>query len=232
MTEGHDNRRRAERVRLAMPRPARLSGANVVLSDVSIVGAGIQHHVQIPKNSILQLAFRWEKQELEINCRLARSRLELYSQGETTLRIYHSGLVFLEGEEEGNDLRGVIEKRVVRALEAQKADAYAVEAALKSVTDSSGAINLNLFFPLFAESQRDFIRCTYEHGRWKRETVPSPEQPENGFTVSAQESPDEIDLLCKTFLAADYEERRLIRIFAHLSVAEPSPEPRDKYLPK
>lgn len=232
MTEVHDNRRRAERVRLSMPRPARLSGVNVVLSDVSIVGAGIQHHVQIPKDSILQLAFRWEKQELLIECRLVRSRLELFSRGDTTLRIYHSGLVFVEGEEKGKDLRGVIAKRVSRALETQKADAYAVEDALKSVTDSSGAINLNLFFPLFAQSEHDYIRCTYAHGRWHEERVTSPEQPENGFTISAQESPEEIELLCKTFVAADDEEKRLIRVFAYLSVAEPSDVPHDKYIPK
>lgn len=228
---GNDNRRRAERVRLTMPRPARLGTFNVVLSDVSIAGAGIQHHVQVPSNLVLPLTFRWEKQSLELYARLVRSRLEFFTRGETSLRIYHSGLIFVAKEHAEGDIRELIANRVSRALNRQIANAYALPYAERQASDSSGGINLNQLFPLFTPSGRGYIRCTLERGRWKKEMAETPEQPESGFTVSASERAEEIELLCRTYSAAGYEERRLIRIFAQLSIAEPSDVPRDKFWP-
>ena len=49
--------------------------------------------------------------------------------------------------------------------------------------------------------------------------------------MSAQERTEEIELLMRTYLKAGNEERRLIAIFAHLSVADPSDVPRNSYLP-
>ncbi|HXG58392.1 MAG TPA: hypothetical protein VNL91_05180 [Thermoanaerobaculia bacterium] len=214
-----------------MPRPARLGTFNVVLSDVSVAGAGIQHHVQIPPSLILPLVFRWESQHLELGARLVRSRLEYFTRGETTLRIYHSGLLFVDRDASGADIRDVIARRVTRALNRQIADAHAVSFADRQAGDSSGGVNLNQLFPLFTPVGRGYIRCTLERGRWKKEWVDTPEQPESGFTVSAGERQEEIELLCRTYSAAGYEERRLIRIFAQLSINEPSEVPRDRFWP-
>lgn len=226
-----DNRRRAERVRLVMPRAARLGVLNVVLSDVSIAGAGIQHHVQVAPNTVLPLVFRWEKQNLEVGCRLVRSRLELFTRGDSSLRVYHSGVEFIENDDHRHTVRDVIAVRVARALDRQIADAHATEPLDVPASDSSGGINLNMLFPLFTPAGRGYVRCTYERGRWRRELVNTPDQPENGFTISAHESPEEIDLLCKTYGTALHEERRLIRIFAQLSVCEPSEVPHRAYEP-
>jgi hypothetical protein len=225
------NRRRAERVRLPMPRAARLGGFNVVLSDVSVVGAGIQHHVQIPREIELPLSFRWEKQDLDLHCRLVRSRLELFTRGETSLRVYHSGLVFVDLPETRSRVRSAIASRVASALDRQKADARGVAFARRRPSDSSGSLNLNSLFPLIGDAGRAYICCTYERGIWRREIVQSPEQPQHGFTVSADETAEEIEMLCRTFSGADEEERRLIRIFAHLSLAEPSDIARDVFMP-
>jgi len=230
METSQGNRRHADRVRLPVPRPARLGMFNVVLSDVSIAGAGIQHHVQVPSNTPFPLTFTWEKQQLELDCRIVRCRLEIFNRGETTLRIYHSGLIFMDNGG-GGSLKRAIENRITRALERQKADAYPDEPRRPSPSDSSGSLNLNMLFPLIAEARRGYIRCTFDGKQWKKEWVESPEQPRAGFTISAQERAEEVELLMKNYVNAGQEERRLISIFAHLSVAEPSDVPRNSYFP-
>ena len=46
-----------------------------------------------------------------------------------------------------------------------------------------------------------------------------PDQPENGFTVSAAEPDDQVELLCQTYESGDEESRRLTRLLAELSAA-------------
>ncbi|HVT01954.1 MAG TPA: hypothetical protein VHL58_01105 [Thermoanaerobaculia bacterium] len=229
MEASQGNRRHTDRVRLPMPRPARLGMFNVVLNDVSIAGACIQHHVQVPPQTIFPLQFRWEKQQMELGCRVVRSRLETFNRGDTTLRIYQSGLLFVE--KDGGLLKRAIEDRITRALDRQKADAYPELGRRPMPADSSGSLNLNMLFPMIAAVRSGFIRCTIEKGQWRREWVDTPEQPRNGFTISADERSEEIELLMKTYLNAGTEERRLIAIFAHLSVVEPSDVPRNSFLP-
>lgn len=54
---------------------------------------------------------------------------------------------------------------------------------------------------------------------WKRHRSLLPDQPEDGFTVRASVSQDEIDLLCATYEKGDEESRLLTRLLAQLSVS-------------
>ena len=94
-----------------------------------------------------------------------------------------------------------------------------------------GNLNLNALFPLSVAGGQAFVRCTYDRGVLRRALVQSSEQPQDGFTLLADETFELIDLLCRTYLSADEEERRLIRIFAQLSVSDPSDTPRDLFAP-
>ena len=44
------------------------------------------------------------------------------------------------------------------------------------------------------------------------------DQPENGFTVAANESEEQIQMLCRTYESGDAESRRMTRMIAELSV--------------
>lgn len=231
LEEVYENRRRrAARVRLPMPLPARLGAANVVLSDVSITGAGLQHHIQLHPGEIGPLTFRFEKQQITLDCTLVRSRLEVVRHGETMMRIYHSGVAFASGSAM-DLLRKTIEKRVTRALDRRKSDFYGDPLSDRAATDSSGALNLNAMFPLVAERLRGYIRCELVDGVWHRDWSREAEQPLEGFTISAMEVPADIDLLCQTYEIAAADERQLIRIFARLSVTEPSEVPSNRFVP-
>ena len=74
---------------------------------------------------------------------------------------------------------------------------------------------------------RPYIRCTYDRGRWTQQRVEEPDQPTEGFTVSADETPTEIALLCKTYERATPDQRLLIRLFANIAVNDPSDSGRD-----
>jgi len=64
-----------------------------------------------------------------------------------------------------------------------------------------------------------FVCYRYEDGTWHRRHVFLPEQPASGFTVARSEDSAEIQQLCRVYAASDYEGRRLIRLFAELSVS-------------
>ncbi len=55
---------------------------------------------------------------------------------------------------------------------------------------------------------------------WHRRNVFLPEQPAVGFTVTRGEDPEEMQRLCEVYEASDEEGRRLIRMFAELSISE------------
>ena len=65
-----------------------------------------------------------------------------------------------------------------------------------------------------------FLSYRYEDGAWRRRRVFLPEQPALGFTVARGEDADEMQRLCAVYEASDDEGRRLIRMFAELSVSD------------
>ena len=53
---------------------------------------------------------------------------------------------------------------------------------------------------------------------WKCHRALLPDQPDDGFTVSANESQEQIDLLCNTYESGDAEAKRMTRMIAEVSV--------------
>ena len=65
-----------------------------------------------------------------------------------------------------------------------------------------------------------FLSFRLDNGQWRRRHVFLPEQPAAGFTVARGEDADEMQRLCTVYEASDDEGRRLIRLFAELSVSD------------
>jgi hypothetical protein len=57
-----------------------------------------------------------------------------------------------------------------------------------------------------------------EEGGWRRRQALIPDQPDDGFTVSASEPDEQVALLRMTYEKGDAEQRRLTRLLAELSV--------------
>jgi hypothetical protein len=66
---------------------------------------------------------------------------------------------------------------------------------------------------------RGYVRCTLKGGvRFEKKWSRTPEQPSDGFTISASEPPELVDQLCESYLHGSDEERKLIVLLAQLSV--------------
>src|SRR5438309_8161194 len=119
--------RRVQRIHLATPLVARLGSTNVVLIDVSLLGARVEHHTPLIAGSHSRLVFRWDEQEIIAECRIVRSRLERFSVGADGLTVYHSGLEFLDlSQVTRESLKKKIGIFIARALHEQKLNARGV----------------------------------------------------------------------------------------------------------
>src|SRR5688500_15864307 len=119
--------RRVQRVHLAQPLVARLGTTYVVLVDLSILGARVEHHIPLAAGSHTRLAFDWDEATIVVDCRIVRSRLERFSSGSEGLTVYHSGLEFEAVTPETRALlKDMIGGFIGRALEEQKLNARGV----------------------------------------------------------------------------------------------------------
>lgn len=219
--------RRTGRISFRTPRPARFGTADVFIIDLSLHGAGIRHQSRIAPGSEASLRFKLERQEHAVRCRLLRSKLELTQTDTGPIQSYRSGMAFVALDTEVQSLREALNKRVHRALLLQKANALAKPDLAEQVTPASD-VDVKFLAPWLKPSP--FIRCVFDPKKgWRRSRTSSAQQPEQGFTVLADEGENEIEKLCSTWESADANGRELIRLFAHLSLTETSEIERDLF---
>ena len=147
--------------------------------------------------------------------------------------MYQSGLYFTDySGDSANRLRDLASTIVARSLAEQVANAK----GLGPVSERnmpvfrSGGVVANELEPnqksadrLIPPSEmaidRGYIRCTLIGGvRFEKKWSRVPDQPEEGFTISAAEPEENVEQLCETFLRGSEEDRRLILLLAQLSV--------------
>lgn len=211
------------------------------MSDVSAVGAGIVHKGQFTLGLKGLLAFQWDCLKIEMQCSVIRTSLERERKGGIALTVYHSGLVFIPtASAVESRTQALVAEAVAAAIQHQKANAFAVSlekaremSDIIFIDDSSPtaspSVNLNSFFAPLTGGAGIYVCCSLQGHSWSMKTVTTPDQPDEGFTVSGHEPHDEIETLCLTYQNADPDGRKLIRTFAHLTLAEPGDTPRDLY---
>jgi hypothetical protein len=215
------SRRRIGRISFRAPRMARFGTHEAVVLDLSLHGAGIQHPTPIKLGTEAMLRFQLEKQEHAMRCRLIRSKVEMQQHEDGVVQVYRSGLTFVGLEHESASLREALRKRANRAIMLQQANALAKGSI--GETDSRSSDNIELAFLAPWLKPKPFVRCTLERTRkWKMVRVSKAEQPENGFTILADEIEADVQKLCRLFEDGGAEQRHLIQLFAHLSLTETS----------
>ncbi|HEX2121627.1 MAG TPA: hypothetical protein VHL59_08300, partial [Thermoanaerobaculia bacterium] len=70
-----------------------------------------------------------------------------------------------------------------------------------------------------ARSKETFLRCQLGSRGWVRDVTASRDQPPDGFTISAAETEDQVQLLQLAYEESDERERRLLREFAAASLS-------------
>jgi hypothetical protein len=200
-----DERRQFQRLNLTRPIDGWFGDYSVRLRDVSANGALVEHDDVIQDGARALLRFYFRREEVELVAETVRR-----SDGS-------AGLHFVEACETLNKL---LAESAVELLMAQEANASGDRernvVGDETLTSASGAFRMPL---------GSYIAWTLLGDQWTRRHSLLPDQPSNGFTVSAQEDETQVAMLCRTYADGDEEARRLTRLLAELSVAAPQSAP-------
>lgn len=193
----NDERRAYQRLTLTEPLDGWFGDFNVRLVDVSASGAQIEHDEPIPADARGLLRFYWRGQEVEILAATARS-----------IQNDRSGVQFLE---ENETLRALIATSAADILRALEANARGDR--------SANTIGDETLTSAWQRPIAGFVSWVLEGGSWSARPSRHSAQPENGFTISAAEDDEQVEMLRRTYETGDAEARRLTRMLAELSVA-------------
>ncbi len=194
-----DDRRAYQRLTLTEPLDGWFGDFSVRLVDVSASGAQIEHEEPIPGDARALLRFFWRGQEVEILAETAR-----------LIHTNRCGVRFLEESETLRGLIAISAADVLRALEANAAGDRTANVVGDETLTSAWRTQVS-----------GYVRWELEDGHWTPHHAHEAIQPENGFTISAAESDEQVAMLRRTYETGDAEARRLTRMLAELSVMEP-----------
>jgi hypothetical protein len=229
--------RRVQRVHLSLPATGRFGANQVVVVDISVLGARIEHNAALgtPTGGDANLSFMWEDEQISVDCRVVRSRLERFSVGSDGMTVYHSGLEFLDPAQETRaQLKRIIGRFIARALDEQKANARGVVPTsvekmpifrhgqlTENRSDVAEAVGSSALPTARIAKEAGYICLQFEKNRmWKKKRTHDPGQPVEGFTVSASEDQSQIQMLCDAYEKSDSDGRKMIQLFAQLSIIE------------
>lgn len=203
-----EERREFQRLRLDTAIPATFGSNAVWLVEIGILGARIQHAHPLgdDRNELRFLSTDGEEVVLRATVvRTFEADPREFPDGGSM-----SALRFLAAiGSSGDHLRSMLAQLV--AAELERDHNATVNRARTSPVDGDRTVRA---------SDAQFIAFRLENGAWKKRPVFLPEQPATGFTVARYEDAEEMQNLCAVYEASDDEGRRLIRMFAELSVSD------------
>lgn len=198
MQQRGEERREFQRLRLDPPLSGTFGNTPVSIREAGVLGARLQHleKIDVPRG---ELRFNYNGIEIAMRCEVVRS-----------VGPDQTGVRFLAAiGDSGDKLRAMLAQLVEKALH-ERNESSATKLSIKRGVDGDKTIR---------GVDAQFISYRFDHGQWHRRHVFLPEQPVTGFTVARGEDAAEMQRLCEVFEASDEEGRRLIRLFAELSVS-------------
>lgn len=211
------DRRRFEHLTLPKPIPARFGSEKVFILDLSVNGARVAHqHPKLATSSEL-LRFEWQGAELAFESEVLRTSSDSTKIGSTT--VWESGLFFLEAVSDSDrTIRELLADQILRVLDERKANARGIPPIAATYVKTGGR-------------EGGYITWHLNAGHWRSTSSDSPVQPNDGFTVSARETSDQVQMLCETYENSDFEGRKMIRKMAELATSTPEGVATRKFQP-
>jgi PilZ domain len=213
-----EERRQFHRIHLDAPIAARMHDVPVQVIDLSLNGARVISDARFSPGAEHELLFSWNNMQVRLTCNVVRCTLFSFAKAPGEKSTYQTGLRIRETIGDSDRvMRDLIAWYVVRALEEQKANARGIP-PLESYA--------------YVEGKGDrYRRCELIEGKWRRSETTRPDQPPNGFTISADIRPYYVDLLCETYQMLDEDGRRLTQTLAQLSISKAEGIPTRRFLP-
>ena len=206
-------------MRLVRPLVSRVGVARVFLLEVSLSGVLVAHQGNIPPEGATGVVmFEWDAIAVALECQVVRNTLQKMARNANEKSVYHAAMEIIRASDNAmKTVRDMISEIVARALDEQKANARGIPAvAAQTFQTGKGS---------------QFLRLELLNGAWRRTETTRPDQPMHGFTISADEPPDHIALLCDTYATANNENRKLIKLMAELSISKAEGIPTRRYSP-
>ena len=195
---GPEERREFQRLTVNPPISAKLGKQVVSILEIGVLGARVRHN-EDPASEHLDLRFSHGGQQIEMKCEVVRTSADT------------SGLRFVAAfGDSGNKLRDMLGILVTKEIDRRRTSPGRDPLPSHTV-DGDKTVR---------GRDAGFLTYRFENGRWNKRAVFLPEQPSSGFTVARTSDSDEMQRLCRVYEASDNEGRRLIRLFAELSVSD------------
>ncbi len=196
-----------QRLRLSKPILGLLNADNVLILDIGVGAAVVEHHGVLASGAPVRLLFRWKTEDVEFEGEAARSEV---IRGDGSASISHTEIRFLKpiGNSE-RALGNMMGSLIGEVLAAQRVNA--------SGDRDDGGDFLSTLGGARRSRSRGYVSYRIEEGKWSRSSTRSPQQPENGFTVAQYEDDDDLRVLCRAWESGDDEARHLIRMLAEMS---------------
>ena len=198
MQQRGEERREFQRLKLDPPLSGTFGSTPVTVREVGVLGARL-HHLETITTPRAELRFNYGGVDIAMRCEAVRS----IGPDQTGVRF-----VAAIGDS-GDRLRAMLAQLVEKALH-DRNESSATKLHIKRAVDGDKTIR---------GVDAQFISYRFDRGQWNRRHVFLPEQPTVGFTVARGEDAAEMQRLCEVYEASDEEGRRLIRLFAELSVS-------------
>ncbi len=216
---GAKERRRVQRVRLIDPLPGNIDGLRVFVVDVSRQGLRVAHQESLgPQGERRRIEFEWDGNRVAVEGTLTHTRVQRVGVASYARSIYHSGFTIATLSTRSEQvLRDIISWHVERALDEQKANARGIPAVAASSYQTGKVAGL--------------VRHVYGGGKWHEVHTTESRQPANGFTISASESEQEVQMLRSAWEAGDNSARKIIQKMAELSISRLEGIPTRRYTP-
>jgi hypothetical protein len=216
--EFREVKREFERVHFEHPIPARLSGQPVGLLDLAIGGARLLGTLRVQPASVHSLRIEWEAEAIDLKCTVTRCVIQTFASKPDDKSTYDIGVRITDTLGDADKkIHHLIATFVLKAIDEQRAN-------------WNGVPPMGPYVHLEGKSGR-YRRCQYFNNDWNITETTRPEQPINGFTVSAEVSPKYVHMLCQTWEQTDDEGKRLTRILAELSINKAEGVPTRRYIP-
>jgi hypothetical protein len=201
-----EERREFQRLRLEPSIPGTFAATAVALVEVGVLGARVHHGMPLDEKNG-ELRFAYEGEELALRCEVVRTidsqNAKYPGSG------LESGIRFVAAVgDSGDRLRAMLASLVSRELEDRR---NMTLSGIGHSVDGDRTVR---------GIDAGFLSYRLENGVWHRRRIFLPEQPPGGFTVARNEDSEEMQRLCRVYQASDEEGRRLIRMFAELSVSD------------
>ncbi len=197
-----EERREFQRLHLTHPIAGIFAVTPVRLVEIGILGGRLRHSDPL-QGGFGELRFNHYANEIGMKCEVVRPNETSRHGG------LESAVRFLAAVgDSGDRLRNLLGELVMRELDLRRTHPGSVEV---ETIDGDQTVR---------GADAGFLCYRFEHGAWSRRRVFLPEQPAVGFTVARTEDTNEMQRLCRVFEASDDEGRRLIRLFAELSVSD------------